>query len=229
MHQHQRTAATITRHGRTLTYITVTRDDIAVANRLADAVLGRSLDELPPQARKLLTLLTQLVEEIRTRESIAAHAVHFTRRTVRDFTGWTDFQVRAHLAQLESLEYVVAHRGARGQLYVYKLLYHAERDRRSTSDRAHPRFLMGLRESETLHGYDGENEGARVENEDRSSPDRGAAVPASSTRASADNTARAQELGGAPTRRPPHTVPREARVTHRTHIAAAVGVAVVGE
>ncbi len=229
LHQHQRTPETVTRHGHPLTYITVTREDIAVANRLADAVLGRSLDELPPQARKLLTLLSQLVEDIRTRESIAAQAVHFTRRTVRDFTGWTDFQVRAHLAQLESLEYVVAHRGARGQLYVYELLYHAERDRRSTSDRAHPRFLMGLRESDTLRGYDDENEGSHAENEPPSSPDGAASVPPSSTRPRANNITPARELRGATSRHPPRMVPEEARVTHRTRTAAAIGVAVVGE
>ena len=222
LHQHQRAPQTITRHGQTLTYITVTREDIAVANRLADAVLGRSLDELPPQARKLLTLLTQLVEDIRLRESIAAHAVHFTRRTVRDFTGWTDFQVRAHLAQLESLEYVVAHRGARGQLYVYELLYHEVRDRRSTVDRAHPRFLMGLRDSDTLGVYDPNLEHVRAENEHPSSPDRGASVSASSTHARADNAIVGRELRQPLSRHPPRTVPEEARVTHRSRIAASV-------
>ena len=36
----------------TLEYIEVTLDDIAMANRLAHEVLGRSLDELPPQTRR---------------------------------------------------------------------------------------------------------------------------------------------------------------------------------
>ena len=34
----------------------VTLDDIETANRLAHEVLGRTLDELPPQTRKLLRL-----------------------------------------------------------------------------------------------------------------------------------------------------------------------------
>ena len=35
-------------------FIRVTLDDIALANRLAPELLGRSLDELPPQTRRLL-------------------------------------------------------------------------------------------------------------------------------------------------------------------------------
>ncbi len=123
LHQHQRARKTVERDGTTLTYIEVTRSDIAVANRLAAVVLGRALDDLPPQARKLLTLLTQMVERLAARERVAGRAVRFTRRGVRHFTGWTDFQVRAHLGQLERLEYVLAHRGAQGQRYVYELLY----------------------------------------------------------------------------------------------------------
>lgn len=220
LHQHQRERKTITRGAQPLTYITVTLDDIAVANRLADAVLGRSLDELPPQARKLLALLTSLVQEIATREQIATADVHFTRRTVRDFTGWTDFQVRAHLAQLESLEYVVAHRGARGQLYVYELLYHEERDRRGTAERASPRFLMGLLDIETLRAYDAHSEGSRGENEHGSSPARAARVPTSSPRASTDNQPSVRELRATSARHANLTVPGDARVARRTVVAA---------
>ena len=223
LHQHQRERQTIERGGRPLTYITVTRADIAVANRLADAVLGRSLDELPPQARKLLALLTQLVQETSTREQCPAADVHFTRRTVRDFTGWTDFQVRAHLAQLESLEYVIAHRGARGQLYVYALLYHEERDRRASADRASPRFLMGLLDVETLRPYDGDCEGSRVENEHRSSPARAAHAPTSSSATSLGNSPTVRELRVSSARRANLTVPGgDAHVARRT-IVTAVG------
>ena len=42
--------------GEAIEYIEVTREDIAIANRLAHEVLGRSLDELPPQTRRLLEL-----------------------------------------------------------------------------------------------------------------------------------------------------------------------------
>jgi hypothetical protein len=57
LHQHQRERKTVVHNGATVEYIEVTKDDIALANKLAHEVLGRSLDELPPQTRRLLTLI----------------------------------------------------------------------------------------------------------------------------------------------------------------------------
>ena len=56
LHQYQRPVKTATHSGRTIEYIEVTLEDIDTANRLAHEVLGRSLDELPPQTRRLLLL-----------------------------------------------------------------------------------------------------------------------------------------------------------------------------
>ena len=54
LQQHQRQRKTATHNGQALEYIEVKLDDISTANRLAHEVLGRSLDELPPQTRRLL-------------------------------------------------------------------------------------------------------------------------------------------------------------------------------
>ncbi|MGU0172761.1 hypothetical protein ACVXG8_27490 [Escherichia coli] len=43
-------------------YIEVTREDIALANRLAHEILA-TLDEMPPQTRKLLLLIQTMVSE----------------------------------------------------------------------------------------------------------------------------------------------------------------------
>ena len=51
---------------------------------------------------------------------------HFSRKAVRAATGWTDFQVRVHLGRLVELEYVLVHRGGRGQSFVYELLYEGQ-------------------------------------------------------------------------------------------------------
>ena len=199
LHQHQREQKTIERGGRALAYIEVTLDDIAIANRLADAVLGRSLDELPPQARKLLALLTRMVHEIAARERVEARTIHFSRRAVREYTGWTDFQVRVHLAKLEALEYVLAHRGTRGQLYIYELLYQGEGDGEPGAQR--PRFLMGLLDVDRLRPYDRDLEGSAgnvepstKENEHRPSPDRVPDVPPVSSRPIAVNAALPSDL-----------------------------------
>ncbi|MCP4040356.1 MAG: toprim domain-containing protein, partial [Gammaproteobacteria bacterium] len=61
LHQYQRPIRTVARGARKLRYVEVTLEDIETANRLAHEVLGRTLDELPPQTRRLLHLIHNLV------------------------------------------------------------------------------------------------------------------------------------------------------------------------
>ena len=61
IHQHQRPVRRVEHGGKTVEYIEATRADVEVATTLAHAVLGRSLDELPPQTRRLLELLDAMV------------------------------------------------------------------------------------------------------------------------------------------------------------------------
>jgi hypothetical protein len=63
LHQYQRPIRTATCGDETIQYIEVTPQDIAVANGLAAEVLGRTLDELSPQARRLLILLHDMVSQ----------------------------------------------------------------------------------------------------------------------------------------------------------------------
>lgn len=49
--------------GEAIEYIEVTWEDIEIANRLAHEVLGRSLDELPPQTRRVLAQVCEMVDE----------------------------------------------------------------------------------------------------------------------------------------------------------------------
>jgi DNA primase len=123
LHQHQRPLHRVTHAGRLVEYIEVTPDDIALANRLANAVLGRSLDELPPQTRRLLGTLTALVGERSRTLAIERSLVRFTRREVREASGLSDTQARIHLDRLVALEYVLAHNGRHGQRFSYELLF----------------------------------------------------------------------------------------------------------
>ena len=75
-------------------YIEVTADDIAQANALAHEVLGRSLDELPPQTRRLLGALCTLVAERMQRQHAPPSEVRFSRREVHEATAWGDTQLR---------------------------------------------------------------------------------------------------------------------------------------
>jgi hypothetical protein len=155
LHQHQREVKTAHHDGRTVRYIEVSKDDIAVANRLAHEVLGRSLDELPPQTRRLLGLLDRLVAERADARGLDRSDVRFTRREVREHTGWTDFPVRTHLEKLAALEYVLVHRGGPGQRFVYELLWDGQ------GQEGEP-FLAGLLDVERLGAqrYDENREGA---------------------------------------------------------------------
>ena len=123
LHQYQRPVKEVEHRGQRLRYIEVTKEDIAVANRLAHEVLGRSLDELPPQTRRLLGLVHSMVTGECERLGVERADYRFSRRALREKTGWGDTQLRVHLGRLLELEYVLAHRGRQGQSFAYELVY----------------------------------------------------------------------------------------------------------
>lgn len=104
-------------------YIEVTLADIALANRLAHEVLGRSLDELPPQTRRLLGAITALVAERAQQQRIERGAVRFTRRELREVAGVSQSQLAVHVERLQQLDYLIAHHGRNGQRFVYELAF----------------------------------------------------------------------------------------------------------
>jgi hypothetical protein len=116
LHQHQRPRES---DGQ---YITVTLDDIALANRLAPDLLGRSLDELPPQTRRLLGCIKELVRDICKREDVEQRLALFSRRELCARSGWTYSQVKRHLIRLQELEYVAPRYGRMGTAMRYELL-----------------------------------------------------------------------------------------------------------
>ena len=122
LHQYQRPVRTVSIDDKLVEYIEVTAGDITLANRLADAILGRSIDELPPQTRRLLVELHGLVLSECQAESLDAREYRFTRRFVRERLGWGQTQVKLHVDRLLEMEYVVAHRGG-GRRVMYELLY----------------------------------------------------------------------------------------------------------
>lgn len=123
LHQHQRAVHTVEVDGAAVEYIEVTQGDIALANRLAHAVLGRSLDELPPQTRRVLAALDGWVSQQVAGTDTPRVDVRFTRRELRGVLGLSDTQLRVHLDRLVTLDYVAVHGGRMGQRFAYGLLF----------------------------------------------------------------------------------------------------------
>jgi DNA primase len=119
LHQHQRPREKVDEGGE---FIRVTLDDIELANRIAPELLGRSLDELPPQSRRLLDHIKALVLDICKRDDIEQHLVLFSRRQLCESTGWTYSQVKRHLIRLQELEHIIPRYGGMGSTMRYELL-----------------------------------------------------------------------------------------------------------
>lgn len=117
LHQYQREVKQVEHRGRVIEYIEVERSDIALANRLAHEILGRTLDDMPPQTRRLLTLIQGWVADSGQPKT----DYRFTRKQLRDAVQWGDTQLKIHLARLVELEYLLAHR--RGLTFGYELLF----------------------------------------------------------------------------------------------------------
>jgi DNA primase len=150
LHQHQRPIKTAIVGPQLVEYVEVTEEDIAHARKLAAAVLGRSLDELPPQTRALLEKLQAYVEGRAKAEQVDAGDVRFTRRELREALLLGNSQLKVHLARLVELELVVMH--AKGPVVTYELAYFGK-------GAAGERVLPGLYDGDRP-GRNGERPGA---------------------------------------------------------------------
>jgi len=183
LHQFQRPLRTATVAGEVIEYIEVERSDIALANRLANEVLGRSLDALPPQTRRLLGAVVELVTARCSEQRIERRALRFGRADVRAVAGLSETQLRLHLERLVEMDLLLVHRGQRGQSFVYELLFDGQVDAAASQ-------LVGLIDAEALRdpgtfqssrGETASSRGQEVEFAGSSRPQRGRFAVASRT------------------------------------------------
>lgn len=158
LHQQQRPVRTLDVDGAAVEYIEVSEADIALANRLAHAVLGRSLDELPPQTRRVLAGLDAWVTQEVAGTDTPRADVQFTRRTVRRVLGLSDTQLRVHLDRLVTLDYVAVHGGKMGQRFAYSLLFDGDTD----TDSPQLIGLVGAESAQTSRGKPATSRGSEA-------------------------------------------------------------------
>jgi DNA primase len=146
LHQHQRQVRTVIVNDKPVEYIEASLSDIELANRIAHEVLGTSLDELPPQTRRVLAGIHALVRAKMAMLSAQQRDIRFSRSEVRTATGLSDTQARLHLERLCAMEYLLTHRGQRGQSFEYELLH----DQPPESDAVHLCGLIDITDLQSL-------------------------------------------------------------------------------
>ena len=132
-------------------YVEVDADDIRLANDLATEILGKSLDELSAPGRNLLLQIEAMVEaRLKDRKPKAGDehdsprcGGNFTRREVREFTGWANARVHRYLKELCDFEYVLMDTGRNGVTCRYRLAWDGQGKDGS-------RFVPGLGRNDDL-------------------------------------------------------------------------------
>jgi DNA primase catalytic core len=145
LRQHQKEIKSANVDNDTLEYIESDLKDIELANRIANAILGHSLDEMSPPSRRLLPEIKMLVDTICKKDHIEQDKCIISRRDIREFTGWSDYQIRVHIKELEDLEYLIPVCGRQGKRFTYQLCWDG-----SGSDGS--KFLLGLIDIDKLRG-----------------------------------------------------------------------------
>lgn len=119
-------------------YIEVDLKDIEIANDLAQEILGKSLDELSRPGRELLMELDNMVDKWTKSRKANRTDIKFTRREIREYSGWSNYRVHTHLKELLDLEYVCMESGRNGSVHKYKLAYEGQ-------GKEGEKFLLGLK------------------------------------------------------------------------------------
>lgn len=119
LHQYQRELKSASIDGRDFEYIEVALSDIEHANTLAAEVLGHSLDDLPVSSRQLLQLIYKMVSALASDRGLPIAKISITRRMIREYTGWSNWQVRNYLPPLLDFEYLIVQPQSRVNRYSF--------------------------------------------------------------------------------------------------------------
>ncbi len=99
-----------------------------LANKLAKVVLSKSLDDLAPPSRKLLAIMTDMIQHKEKELEDSEEEVTISRKEICDQSKWSHWQVRKHIKQLEELGFIHSKKIKRGQRFEYEVLYSGHED-----------------------------------------------------------------------------------------------------
>jgi hypothetical protein len=102
-------------------------------------------------------------------QNITQSQYRFSRKQIRDYTGWSDSQLKIHCYRLQDFEYLQIHGGSRGHFFYYELIYNGD----INSDQPH---LMGLIDVDALKKYTYDSRKLGV-NESKLGPSQGQVSP----------------------------------------------------
>ena len=112
LYQYQRPQKETEVNGEVIRYLEATIQDYELAYDIAKRVFVSSLDDLSPMARSLFEII-----KVNTESSRA-----FTRREIREVSGWGNDQIKRYFKELEDLEYLDVESGGRGSRNQYVLV-----------------------------------------------------------------------------------------------------------
>ena len=112
LHQQQRPVKSAEQDGVSIEYVEITQADLDHVDRIAKDALKRGLDELSPAGRRLYQSIKALVAS--KKEAVTSNLPPgmmppestVCRKEIRQAMGWTDWQLRTHLQELQGLEYI---------------------------------------------------------------------------------------------------------------------------
>jgi hypothetical protein len=155
LHQHQRARVRVdVPGGEAVEAIEATAADAAVAVGIAGPLCGRSLDDLPPQTRRLWDSVRGFAEETAKTQGQPVDRVRLDRRGLQGATGWTYDQLRVHLDRLVTLEYLTAW-AKPGQVTTYQVVAGIGDDAPVAPTEAPTEAAADRAETTVKHGADG--------------------------------------------------------------------------
>ena len=131
LHQYQRP---VKKEGG-IEYIESTLEDYKIAFNLYKDTLENSLSNIKKPQRDLLDQIIKMADQ---NESLV-----FTRKDIRDFSGYPHHRVRDIIKDLEDMEYLIIDAGSKGKQYRYRLNTGSSREDDFLKDMTRPEELVG--------------------------------------------------------------------------------------